>query len=125
MSIDPTSPRTRRAILAGALGAAAAASIDAVARPAPAEATTAFVVLGGANSVAGQTSITNTNAGHTAFSGIVSGSGTGVYGVSGSGYGVYGASTSNYGVIGNSSSGTGVYGTSSSGTALSDVPRCK
>ena len=119
MAIDPTLPRTRRAVLAAALGAAAAASIDAVARPAPAEATTPPVVLGAANSANSLTSITNTTADHTAFSGTVSNSGTGLYGVSGSGYGVYGASTSSYGVIATSTSSYGVIATSTSGIGVS------
>jgi len=120
MAIDITVPRTRRALLAGALGGLAATVAGTLGQARPASAHDADDVrLGAANSVASQTSITNTNTGHTAFNGIASGSGTGVYGVSASGYGVYGATTSSYGVIGNSSTGVGVYGTSSSGTAVS------
>lgn len=112
MAIDSTIPRTRRAILTGALGAAAAVAIDAVKRPAPAEAATAFVVLGGPNTATDETSITNTSGGLTAFSAHASGSIQGVAGSSASGTGVSGSSNSGHGVEGYSPLATGVYGSS-------------
>ena len=132
MALDSTTPRTRRAILAGALGAAAAVGIDAVARPAPAEAVVAYVQLGGnsaANTATSTTQISNSTADDNAFEAYATGGGMGVYAASDSWIGVFGDSGSGIGVAGTSgaadkaavsghSSGdsTGVFGISGVGS---------
>jgi hypothetical protein len=117
MSIDSTSPRTRRAILAGGIAAAAAASL---ARVQPVSAHDADDVrLGGDNTATSPTTITNTTMHDDAFASTASGIGTAVRGYGGTaGIGVYGSGDGNYGVLGSSASSTGVYGSSSIGRAV-------
>lgn len=117
MALDGTGLRSRRAILAGALGAAASVAVDAVARPAPALATSS-VYLGVDNPESSTTSITNSSTGIDAFSAVATGTGSGVYGVSDSGPGVLGSSDSYRGVEGDSVSGAGVFGFSDSGDGV-------
>jgi hypothetical protein len=107
MPLDNSTPRSRRVILAGALGAAAAVSIDAIARPLSTDAQAAYVVLGGPNPATSETSITNSTSGDDAFTAYATGTGIGVYG----------ASNAHFGVFGNSTTGTGVKGASSSSAA--------
>lgn len=103
MAIDTTSPTSRRTLLAGAIAAAAAASLG---RAQPASAHDADDVrLGASNLAASQTTIVRQSG--SAFSGVASGSGAGVFGSSAPGIGV----------IGNSGSGNGVYGHTSSAVA--------
>jgi hypothetical protein len=128
--IDPASPRSRRAVLAAALGAGAATVLSAVARPLPAQATDGdTVTVGSIYSATSTTELfngTNSNAvfqaisatgtalyGVTTSAAAISGnsdSGTGVVGASNSGVGLWGASGSGVGVKANSSSSTGSYG---------------
>jgi hypothetical protein len=104
MAIDTTNPRTRRAILMGALGGTVAAVAAAVGRASPVSATDGDAVLvGGTYSATGTTRI-NATGGHTAL-----------FGSSDVAAGVEGYSSA-VGVYGDSDSGTGVYG-SSSGTS--------
>jgi hypothetical protein len=119
MAIDTTPPRTRRAILAGALGAAAAVGIDAVARPRPAAAIS-YVVLGGDNSETTGTRITNTTTDvfRVAFKASASGLSNGVEGQSDAGVGVSGISNSGNAVVGSSTSGMGVFAEGDAGGAL-------
>jgi hypothetical protein len=134
MALERTTPRTRRAILAGALGAAAAVGINAVAGPGPAQAAVAYVQLGGdstANTATTPTDILNSTADDDAFSATATGDGIGVAGFSGSRYGVFGNSGSDAGVKGasgaadkgavtgqSSGGGTGVFGISGLGTPV-------
>ena len=111
MSIDSTTPRTRRALLGAGLGALAATVASAIGRPAPVRAHDPDDVrLGGHNTAATDTTIT-LQSGGTAFVGR-SDSGSGVGGLSYSGVGVYGYSTLSNGVDGTSaaSAASGVYG---------------
>jgi hypothetical protein len=118
MAVDSTTPRTRRAVLAGGIATAAAALLG---RPQPASAHDPDDVrLGADNSAASVTTVTNTASNAWAFQAVAT-SGIGVYGDSGSGagaVGVFGASSSGYGVYGDSTSGNGITGhTSSSGAS--------
>jgi len=116
MSLDTTSPRSRRALLGAALGAAAAAVASALGRPAPVRAgTDGDVVLGATNTSGTTTVVRNTTTGVAAFKGKgTSGDGlegessgelkSGVYGHTSSSlsYGVYGAGPASYGYLGGS-----------------------
>jgi hypothetical protein len=122
MSLDATVPRSRRALLAAALGAAAATVAGAIGRPAPVSALDPNdVVLGTSNTATSPTTVNNTRADNRSFAGTaikgVSTAGTGVWGVGGSGPGVYGESsvTAGDGVSGLSNAGAGLFGTSRTG----------
>ena len=104
LAIDTTGPRSRRAMLLGALAATGA---GLVARVQPVNAgIDGDVVLGAGNGATTMTLIVNTTTDGQAFAAYGNGKGTGVEARSGSGYGVFG----------NSASGVGVYG-------LGDVAR--
>jgi len=101
---------SRRALLASALGAAAA-TVAALGRPAAVRAHDPDDVQKGVdNPVLATTSLTNSGNGATALKGQNGLSGIGVWGVSSSGFGVQGSSTSGVGVYGFSISDTGVIG---------------
>jgi hypothetical protein len=119
MSIEMTAPRSRRAVLAAAAGAAAIGVATALDRPSPVRAATdGDVVLGQTNAATTTTEITSAAdlvdvfaARSTAGgSGIVGESalGTGVLGIGG--HGVEGSSDGGMGVLGVSETGTGVLG---------------
>jgi hypothetical protein len=115
MAVDPTTPRTRRAFLAGGLVAAAAS----LGRAQPVSGHDADDVrLGGSNSAITVTTITNTVANGDALVADASGYGNGVAGSSPTGIGVYGNSPSGRGVQGDSGTIEGVYGFSHSGTGV-------
>jgi hypothetical protein len=116
MAVDSTTPRTRRAILASGLAAAAAATLG---RAQPVSAHDADdVQLGAANYATSPTQVINTTPGLAAVVGTSAGIGvngdsnsdTGVYGTSVSGLGVYGTSHTYFGVAGYSVSSTGLQG---------------
>jgi hypothetical protein len=133
MALDTTTPRTRRALLAGVGGAVAALAAQAIGRPIPVAAAT--VQLGQLNTETAPTTFRNTKAsasavalrGRTSYTGPASGSvgvdgissgvnGTGVKGTANKGavaYGVWGSSTAGYGVVGTGN--TGVAGTGATG----------
>jgi hypothetical protein len=124
MAIDSTTPRTRRAILAGGIAAAAAASLG---RAQPAAAHDADDVrLGGANVATSVTSITNSTNANNVLSLTSTSAGNGLEATSNSGVGVHGTSTSGSGVAGQSSNigvhatgdYIGVYAFSDSGHAV-------
>jgi hypothetical protein len=139
MAIDTTTPRSRRALLFGALGGAIATAA-AVARPAVTLAgEDGDVVLDANNTAAGTTQIASTadapivrlvsedNVGLIASSGASVGSipppietSTGLYGLSVSGHGVYGASDSGIGVYAanNSSTKAAIVAEGDPGTAI-------
>lgn len=109
---------TRRALLAGALGALAALAASAIGRPSPVRAEGQAVVVGGEYlDATSTTKITNLTTGEIVLWGESS-TGTGVRGDSSSNTGVYGQSSSLFGVQGFSWSGTGVRGHSNSGTGV-------
>lgn len=93
--MDPQTPRSRRAFLAGGAAAAAAwaASLVGKAVPEVAAASGSNVILGSSNSASQVTTVTNTSSG-SAVQGVASGSGAA--GVAGSA-----GSSSSYGVFAN------------------------
>jgi hypothetical protein len=124
MTIDTTTPRSRRKLLAGLVGTLAAAAATTLGRVQPAAAHDADDVrLGGSNSAIIITSITNTATNGTAFEGIGTGFGEGVFGLSDSGAGVYGSSSSGIAVQADSTSGYGVFSDSGSATLPAAVGR--
>ena len=102
MALDTVSPRSRRALLFGALGAGAAAVAATLERTAPARAGNglAFVVRGVSQEALHATQLDTTATTLGALSGIAS-----------SNFGVSGSSATSSGVVGTSTSGTGVSGT--------------
>jgi hypothetical protein len=109
MAIDTVSPRSRRALLAAALGAGAATVASALGRPLPAKAADGnTVVVGGEYTSSSVTRIHNTTTNGDA----------GFWGASEAGIGVLGSSTSSTGVHGESNTGTGVQAYSATGVAL-------
>lgn len=124
MTIDTTSPRTRRALLGAGLGAIAATIASAIGRPAATDAASNPVLLNQNNPATDNTKISTTSA--TAFwadsrssRGVYGSSNTyiGVYGSSNSHVGVWGSSGSSEGVVGYSATGNGVGGSSSASAA--------
>jgi len=116
---EATVKRSRRAIIAGALGGVGAWALAGIGRASPVHAEGQAVVVGGeytdATSV---TYIKNSSNTDDAIKGESGSSGTGVYGKSSSGRGVYGESASSFGVSGASVDGIGVFAGSQNGTAL-------
>jgi hypothetical protein len=122
MAIDPTTPRSRRAVLGAALGAAAATAANALAQPSIAVATDGQPIIQGQENVgSARTTLRSTaNSALLGQSDAPSGPFNGVRGVSASttGVGVSGAATATavtattYGVFGFAQSprGTGVQG---------------
>jgi hypothetical protein len=109
MTADPASTRSRRALLAAALGAGAATLASALARPLPARAagpaiTVGDTVTGSATTTLDISGAANANA---AF-----------WALSDGGVGLAGTSNSDRGVAGASDGGTGVQGTSNAGTGV-------
>ena len=135
MAIDSSSPKSRRAILSGALGAAAATLVGAVTRPLPAEASTDHAAYlnneTGANVLVAQslhqsgypnsgtgTAISATTASGTALN-AKTGYGFAVQAHSGASYGVYASSASSRAIDATSTSGdTAVAARNDSGTAV-------
>ena len=121
MAVDPSAPRTRRALLGAALGATAATVASTIARPVTALAADGdAMVVGGEYTATSVTKITQSGAGLDAIFGM-SGTGTGIVGgATGAGTGVWGnaaAATSllGTGVLG-TGAGWGVWGESTSTT---------
>jgi hypothetical protein len=106
MAIDTTSPRTRRAILMGALGGVVASVAAAVGRASPASATDGNQVLVGHS----YTSTTATEIDATGVNAII--------GISDSQTGIGGGSTSGTGVSASSSTGTALLASSTLGNAI-------
>jgi len=148
MALDPTTPRSRRALLTAAVAATAVTVVEAVARPLPVSAAdgddTLTIHVGDTYADAqSQTTLankandkivlyvaSNADSGHgggTAVYGFshhgkgVKGQSTigiGVYGISTNGSGVRGESTDHSGVFGGSNDGNGVEGVSTQGAGL-------
>jgi hypothetical protein len=127
MALDPAIPRSRRALLAGALGGLAAIVVAAIERPTSVSAgSDGDVVLGVDNTSATTTKLRNPSTLATALIGAgatavgvegTSLSNTGVRGRSASGPGVDGASETGIGVMADGG-GAGVVANSPSGTAV-------
>ncbi|HLX34104.1 MAG TPA: hypothetical protein VKR30_02560 [Candidatus Limnocylindrales bacterium] len=118
-SIPAGSPRTRRAILAAAVGTGAAAVAGALARPLTVAAANGDAVTVG-NQFTGSltTQIVNNTNTNIVIEGTSNAGGIGVEGDSNTGYGVYGDSTSGTGTYGISSSGVGVGASSDTNHAV-------
>jgi hypothetical protein len=130
MAIDTTSPRSRRALLGGAIGGLAALAAQALGRPLSAKAANGDpILIGQANSGADITSLTSTTPGEVALTvqggiGLIGTgaqvgvrgegglSGTGVHGQGNFAAGVSGFSNTSFGVTGGSTSAAGVHGES-------------
>ena len=134
MSIDSTAPRTRRAVLAGALGGLAALAANALGRPMPTLGSDGQAMLvGGEYSSSSVTSVTNA-AGNGIYGGSL-GTGIAVTGQGNQGIGVHGFSTANIGVLGETSGsvaaiagrsfggGTGVLGTADNAPVPAAKPK--
>ena len=94
MANETATPRSRRAVLAAALGGAAAVTAQAVANPLSVTAADGGnALLGTANQSTTVTSFENTDAGETSLKGVHAAAGTGVDGTSATGPGVVGNST--------------------------------
>jgi hypothetical protein len=110
MDAQASTQRTRRAVLAGAVGGAAAAAAASLAGPVRVLAANGDnVVLGTDNSATSVTKVENTTGAIDAVA---------LQGVSAQGVGLVGSSTSGQGVIGYSSSGAGVQGYSETDAGL-------
>lgn len=110
---EPTEPRSRRAILAGALGgigAWMAASVGGRARVRAANGDP--VLVGSAHTGTAKTSITNTASGSAGFEVTTTGNGTAISGYSPDAQGIQGGSENGVGVFGNVGQGIGVFGNS-------------
>ena len=132
MAIDTSAPRSRRAILAAAIGGLAATAAQALGRPAPAAATDGQPILQGVTN-SGTASTVVAVASGTSLQGVTDAASGTAYGVRGrslstEGVGVVGQVTNvngaNYGVRGYSASpsGAGVLGTT---TAVAFAPGVK
>lgn len=106
MATDTSVPRSRRALLGAAAGAAAATVVGAVAGAQPAAASTQFLHLVNDENI--DTVISGKSKYQPGYP--LSGDGIGVYGSSSSYVGVYGVSDEGEAVIGISGLGTGVHG---------------
>jgi hypothetical protein len=145
VAIDPAAPRSRRAILAGALGGAGALIANSLGRATPVaaadgdplllgrgttptdnEATTATIL----NASVDHAFVVKTTAGNGAVEGWTSFGGIGVFGVTGNGVGVQGQSSQGPGVMGLSGPGqtdtggasrhTGVIGSTGDSTTFAE-----
>jgi len=121
--------RSRRAILFGAIGGAAAFAAGGLGRAAPVSAADGNpIVIGSPNTASSTTFLTNSTTVNAVFQAVhtgaatalggVSSSGTGMSGSSTTGIGVHGLSDSTIGVRGFCPTGRGVAGTSSEGIGV-------
>lgn len=132
--MDPATPRSRRAVLAGALSGVAAAAASSLIRPSAVSATDhAPLVVGESNSATLPTTLTNSAMSGASLSVVASnvtgtgnavvatarGTGTAITGTGNAGRGVTGATQTGIGVRASAiTSGYGVYSTSATGIAL-------
>ena len=128
--MDPVTPRSRRAVLAGALGGVAAAAASSLIRPSSVDATDhSPLVVGEPNTATLQTTLNSSAGSGTTFLATATGTGTAVSGTGNAGRGVTGitqtgvavraaAFGSGSGVQASSTTGTGLLTTSTSGVAL-------
>ena len=117
MALDQSTPRTRRTVLAGSVGALAVLAADAIARPLAADAAS-YVVLAGDNEATGTTFINNSSGGGLSVGGTGSNAlGIGLHASSDGSSGVFGLSGTASGVEGHSDSLNGMYGHTNSATA--------
>jgi len=142
MALDPTTPRSRRALLTAAAAATAVTVVEAVARPLPVAAGPSPLLLGVTNTTTVQTTLTNSTNDATVLKVDATMTGWGIQGTATDGIGVLGIATSgkgdangvgvageadrlgvwgsggSQGVSGFSVGGVGVVGTSKSGIGV-------
>jgi hypothetical protein len=121
VSSTASNPRSRRALLAGALGGLGAWAASAVGRAGPVRAEGENIVVGGEYVTASsRTFLRNVLNNNRVFEASSEGAGIAVLGSSTGSVGIYGTSDASSGVYGsgNSAGATGVHGFSFSGTAL-------
>jgi hypothetical protein len=91
MAIDIANSRSRRTVLAGALGGIGAWLATAIGRTSPVRAGVDGDVILGTSNATGSTTSISTGGSTTAFLGLTTGNGVGVYGqTNGGGIGVFG-----------------------------------
>ncbi|HEX6128817.1 MAG TPA: hypothetical protein VF071_07350 [Candidatus Limnocylindria bacterium] len=111
--------KSRRALLAGALGGLGAWAASAVGRASPVRAENEYIQVGGEYTTAtSQTRIRNETNTEDVFRAESSTSGTALGGTSNSGIAVFGWSTSYYGVFGHSASHVAVHGQTNTGVGV-------
>ncbi len=111
MALDTASPRSRRAVLAAALGGVAALAANALGRPTPVHASDPNdVVLGQPNVAATPTEISNPDGDDDVFRATSGGAGSAIEGFSSTGAAIVGSSGSDVGVTGSSETLIGVHG---------------
>jgi hypothetical protein len=125
LSTTAPSPKSRRALLVGALGGLGAWAASTIGRATPVRADGETVVVGGLyfNAIS-ETRIQNNNNNATALVGVNNQGGRGLHGFSSTGEGVSGGGGLR-GVAGFSSTGVGLYGQSAQGLALQTLGRAK
>jgi hypothetical protein len=119
--MDPVTPRSRRAVLAGALGGVAAAAASSLIRPSTAAAADGDPLLLGHtdNTATLNTALTNSTLGGTVLTATASGTGTAIIGTGNAGRGVFASTQTGIGLRASAAaSGYGVYSTSATGIAL-------
>jgi hypothetical protein len=120
--MDPVTPRSRRAVLAGAIGGVAAAAASSLIRPSTVSATDhSPLVVGEANTATLQTTLTNSTVGATTLSAVTAatGSGTAILGKSSAGRGITGSTQTGIAArVAAGADGVGVWATSATGIAL-------
>jgi hypothetical protein len=120
--MDPVTPRSRRAVLAGAIGGVAAAAASSLIRPSTVTATDhSPLIVGEANSATLQTTLTNATVGATTLSAVTAatGSGTALLGTSSAGRGITGSTQSGIALrAAAGADGVGAWVTSTTGIAL-------
>jgi hypothetical protein len=118
--MDPVTPRSRRAVLAGALGGVAAAVASSLVRPSTVGATDhSALIVGEANTETLQTTLTNTTAGATTLSSVASGTGTSILGTSSAGRGITGITQTGIAVRAAAyAEGGGIWASATTGMAL-------
>jgi len=120
--MDPVTPRSRRAVLAGAIGGVAAAAASSLIRPSTVSATDhSPLVVGEPNTATLQTTLTNSTVGATTLSAVTAatGSGTAILGTSSAGRGITGSTQTGIAArVAAGADGVGVWATSATGIAL-------
>jgi hypothetical protein len=120
--MDPVTPRSRRAVLAGALGGVAAAVASSLVRPSTVGATDhSALIVGEGNAATLQTTLTNSTAGATTLSAVAAATGTGtaLLGTSNAGRAIIGSTQTGTGVTAAAgTSGVGMWASSTTGIAL-------
>ena len=117
--MDPVTPRSRRAVLAGALGGVAAAAASSLIRPSTVGATDhSALIVGESNTATLQTTLNSSAGSGTTFLAVASGSGTAIQGTGLTGKGVTGSTTSGVALRGVAAGGYGAYATSTTGIGV-------